>query len=438
MAYRRTLLSLSHWKTRLVLWTGAVLVGAVAAAFSLAGDYVAEWQILLRDHSRYLPLLLTPAGLMLAAWLTRRFFPGAEGSGIPQTIASLESSDRDVRSRVLSLRTTLGKMGLTLLGLFSGASIGREGPTVHLGASIMYGLGRFARFPHHLMERGLIMAGGAAGVGAAFNTPVAGVLFAIEELARSFEERSSGVLLTAVIVAGVVAVALLGNYSYFGSTDASLHSASDWLAVPICGIVGGLLGGIFSRGLIAGRRLLVPVTRSRPVLFAGLCGLVLVGLALLGNDATYGTGYFEARAIVTGQEASPWFGLSKILATVVSYLSGIPGGLFSPSLSAGAGIGAMLAQWIPGTPVTAVVLLGMVAYFSGVVQTPITASVIVMEMTANHAMILPIMSTAFLAMATSRLICRHPIYQALAQDFLRGIRTPSWRDARADSPAEKN
>lgn len=438
MAYRRTLLSLPHWKTRLVLWSGALLVGALAAGFGLAGELASEWQARIRAHSRYWPLLLTPAGMMLAVWLTRRFFAGAEGSGIPQTIAALDNSDRSFRRRVLSLRIAAGKLLLTVFGLFSGASIGREGPTVHLGAAVMYGLGRLVRFPHHLMERGLIIAGGAAGVGAAFNTPIAGVLFAIEELARSFEERSSGVLLTAVIIAGVVALALLGNYSYFGSTDARLQTSGDWLAVPVCGIAGGFLGGCFSRLLIAGRRLLRPLAGRHPVLLAGACGLALVLLALSSGDAVYGTGYHEARGIVTGGDAPPLFGVTKLLATALSYLAGIPGGIFSPSLSAGAGFGAMFAEWLPGTPVAAVVLLGMVAYFAGVVQTPITASVIVMEMTQNHAMILPIMATAFLAAATSRLICRRPVYQALAQEFLRDMRTPSWRDARDENRGEND
>ena len=149
---------------------------------------------------------------------------------------------------MLSLRIAFGKILVTLVALASGASIGREGPTVQVGASIMHALRRYARFPALDIDRGLVLAGGAAGIAAAFNTPLAGVVFAIEELSRSFEERTSGVILTAVIVAGVTALALVGNYTYFGRTSVALTVPQMWVAVPVCGILGGLLGGLFSRG----------------------------------------------------------------------------------------------------------------------------------------------------------------------------------------------
>jgi len=119
------------------------------------------------------------------------------------------------------------------------ASIGREGPTVQIGASIMHSLRRFTRFSVADIDRGLILAGGAAGIAAAFNTPLAGVVFAIEELSRSFEERTSGTIYTAVIVADVTSVALVGNYTYFGSTQASLTDPRMWVVVPVCGLLGG-------------------------------------------------------------------------------------------------------------------------------------------------------------------------------------------------------
>lgn len=133
-------------------------------------------------------------------------------------------------------------MLLACIGLAGGASVGREGPTVQVGAALLYNLRWLIRFPRHLMERGLIIAGGGAGVAAAFNTPLAGIVFAIEEMARSFEERSSGTLLTAVIIAGLTAVYVQGNYTYFGSSHAAVSGASGWLGVLFCGLAGGVLG----------------------------------------------------------------------------------------------------------------------------------------------------------------------------------------------------
>jgi len=268
----------------------------------------------------------------------------------------------------------------------------------------------------------MVLAGGAAGIAAAFNTPLAGVVFAIEELSHSFESRTSGTVLTAVILAGITTLALAGNYTYFGSTTAELNFGAGWIAVLLCALAGGLGGGVFSAILVAASRGL-PGRAGRllmrhPIGFAALCGLALAILGLLSGGATYGTGYAQARGVVEGTaDVAPLFAVEKLLATTVSYLSGIPGGIFAPSLAVGAGIGQWLANLVPHAPEGAVVLLGMVAYFSGVVQAPITATLIVMEMTDNQRMTIPLLATAMLAFGVSRLICRHPLYSALAVRF---------------------
>ena len=414
----KRLLSRERWKARLVFWVGAALVGLAGAFFAKAAVYTDDMFHHLVRYSPYLPLAVCPLGLVLVAWLTARFFPGTQGSGIPQSIAALDMPEHAQRARVLSPRIVAGKILLTCLGLLSGASIGREGPTVHVGTSIMYSLGRYARFPSHYLERALILAGGAAGIAAAFNTPIAGIMFAIEEMSRSFEDRTSGTLITAVLVAGVTAIAVLGNYTYFGSTNSTLDISNTWLAVLACGVAGGLLGGVFSVLIIWSSRRLRPLYRAHPLAVAAVCGLIIALVGLLSGGTTYGSGYHEARQLVLGTgTVSAAFPYLKMLGNLASYLSGIPGGLFAPALSAGAGLGAHIAHWFPGAPVSAIVILGMVGYFTGVVQTPITAFVIVMEMTNNHGLLLPLMATAFIAYLTSRLIHPTPIYQALAEGF---------------------
>lgn len=417
----RTLLSARGWHTRLVFWSGAVMVGLVATLFALASEQANGLLKQLVEYSPYLPLVVSPALLMLVAWLTFRFFPGAQGSGIPQTIAALEMRDDEARNWLLSLRVAFGKILLTCMGLMAGASIGREGPTVHVGAAIMHSLGRIARFPLHFLDRGLILAGSAAGIAAAFNTPLAGIVFAIEEMSRSFEERTSGTMLTAVVFAGVTAVAIEGNYTYFGSTPVELKLGSAWLAILVCGVAGGILGGLFSYSLIRLSRWVRPAQHRHPVLIAGGCGLVIAVIGLASGGTTFGTGYHEASQLVTGtntEELSHGFPYLKLLATIASYLSGIPGGIFAPSLATGAGLGAHISPLFADTPMTAIVILAMAGYFAGVVQTPITALTIVMEMTASQTMLLPIMATAFIAYLVSRAICREPIYRALAAAFL--------------------
>jgi len=416
---RRRLLMVSRWKTRLVFWTGAVAIGGAAGVFARSADYAGHYFHLLLQFGWWLPLIVTPAGLVLVAYLTRKVLPGAEGSGIPQAIAALRSRHEPHRGVLLSIRIAIGKILLTLIGLLSGASIGREGPTVHVGAAIMYSIGRIAKFPRHDIERGLILAGGAAGIAAAFNTPIAGIVFGIEEMSQSFEEETSGTMFLAVVLAGIVAVAVLGDYTYFGRSHAAFHDLTNWVVVPICGVVGGAFGGVFSWIIVKGNRKLAPYVAKHPLYVAAACGIVVAAAGVLSHGAAFGTGYGAAKQLVTGVgHSTVSYPLFKMVATVASYFSGIPGGLFAPSLSVGAGLGDVLSRFLTQAPGTAVVLLAMVAYFSGVVQTPITAFVIVMEMTDNQSMLLPLMATSFIAFGISSLICKEPVYRALAEAYV--------------------
>lgn len=421
-AMRLRLISPRLWLRHVVFWVGAVLVAVIAIGFAAASNEASALFAAVTGSRPWLALIITPAGLMLSVMLTQRVFRGAQGSGIPQTIAAIQMRDREAVARVLSLRIAVGKVGLTLLGLACGASIGREGPTVQVGAAIMCTLGQWLRLPRRDLQRALVLAGGAAGIAAAFNTPLAGIVFAIEELSHSFESRTSGTVFTAVIIAGATTLALVGNYSYFGETSAVLDFGAGWTAVLLCSVIGGLAGGLFSTTLIIAARGLPGraggFVLHYPLAFAALCGFALATIGIVSDGQTYGTGYAQARGMVEGHaHLVAAFPLLKLVANVVSYLSGIPGGIFAPSLAVGAGIGNEIAQFVPA-PAGAVVLLGMVAYFSGVVQAPITATVIVVEMTDNQRVTIPLMATAFLAFGVSRLVCHRPIYSALAERFL--------------------
>jgi len=369
----------------------------------------------------YVPLVLTPLGFGVAVFLTR-YFPNTQGSGIPQAIAARGMKREEERSHLVGLRVAVGKILLTLFGLFVGASTGREGPTVQVGASIMFLIGRLT--PRH--QPGLILAGAAAGVAAAFNTPLAGIVFAIEEMSRSFEVRASGLIIAAVILAGLTAQALLGNYTYFGTSSASLPIGTAWMAVPLCGVIGGFSGAAFSRMLVAIPdalpRRLADAIREQPVIFAILCGYG-VALCGYGSDSTiFGTGYEQARAVLHHTGTVPLeYAPLKLLATALSAISGIPGGIFSPSLSVGAGIGSDISHFFHHAAPGPIVLLGMVAYFTGVVRAPITGFVIVSEMSGDHGMLVALMATAFIADACARLINREGVYHQLAKRFSAGV-----------------
>jgi H+/Cl- antiporter ClcA len=416
--HRKLLFSRRRWRMRLVFWGGALAVGVVSVAFAAAATRATELchMMLVRP---WLALILTPLGFAIASFVTQRFFVGSEGSGIPQAIAARHLKDSEARSRLLSVRLAFGKIALTLFSLACGASIGREGPTVQIGAAILLQAGRLGRM---VSERGLILAGSAAGVAAAFNTPLAGIVFAIEEMGRAFEQKNAGLVLIAVILAGIASLGLVGNYDYFGTTNSMLIVTIDWVGVAICGVAGGLFGVLFSKLMLAGsaliRRWSAPSPRWRPLMVAVACGLVAAACGIASHGATYGTGYEPARLAVEGHGLAWDFGPLKFIATLASTLSGIPGGIFSPTLSIGAGMGSAIAELLHAHAPGAIVLLGMAAYFAGVVQAPITAAVIIGEMSNASAMRLPLLLAALIGYGVSRAFQRESLYHALAHDFL--------------------
>ena len=414
------------WRMRLVFWGGAMLVGLVAAIFAMLAEQADHSFRTLYEYSEYLPLLVTPAGFVLTLYLTRKFFGGAEGSGIPQALIALAASGGGLSNRLLSMRMVVGKVTMTVLALFFGGSMGREGPTVHLGAAIMHSLGKYAHLPSKYVERGLILTGGGAGIAAAFNTPLAGIIFAIEEMSRSFDRRNSGMMMIGVVIAGMTAVIVhQDNYHYYGTSPANLDFSWVWLGVLISGVIGGLLGGAFSQTLIYGSKKLRPLMPDHWVSIALICGVVVAVLGILSGGSAFGTGYIEAKQIVTcagvdscSADVCIMYPVYKIFATMATYLTSLPGGLFAPSLASGAGLGQDLAMLFPESLASTIVVLGMIGYFTGVVQTPITAFVIVMEMTDNQDLVLAMMATALIASGTSRLICKKSIYEALAENLL--------------------
>jgi H+/Cl- antiporter ClcA len=413
--------SYGTWRTRLVFWVGALAIGLISVGFAKLADMAqqlfgrittsGEWSFLL-------PIVLTPLGFVLSAWLAITLFPNSQGSGIPQAIAARHLHQEDDRVRLLSLRIAFGKILLTILGLLSGASIGREGPTVQVGAAFMLAA---ARFGGMAQARGLILAGSAAGIAAAFNTPLAGIVFAIEEMSRTYEARANGLVLTAVILAGLAALGLSGSYNYFGTASAAPTEFADWGLVLICGVGGGALGAGFS-GLalhfgLRIRRWAQPQPLRRMLLLAGGCGLAVALIGVISNGNTFGTGYEQARGAVEGHSLPLLFFVEKLLASFLSMMSGIPGGIFAPSLAVGAGFGSTVGH-LMGTSIALAAILGMAGYFAGVVQAPMTAFVIILEMTGDHQAVIPIMAVSMLGYVTSRMLSPEPLYHGLSRVFI--------------------
>ena len=438
---------LSLGATLFLTLAGAVGAGLGALLFALI-ERGAETP--LRDiHERFpwLPPLVIPGALLLVLWLRDRYFRGTDGTGIPQAIAALRLGPGKERDTLLSLRVAGGKILLTAIGLVSFLSIGREGPSVQLGACCMHAIARLRAVPAHLANRGLVLAGGAAGIAAAFNAPVAGIVFSFEEIGRSFDKRTMPVIVRTVVIACVVCAVGLGNDYFYGDLDTGrspllLEGWRPWIAVLLVGAAGGLLGGGFSRLLLICMPTVSRWIRRRKVLAALGIGLAIAAIGLVSDGQSYGSGFGQARALlVEGSpayaetldsetraewseirgEVGPLYPLFRAAATFLVLLTAIPGGLFDPSFSVGAGLGAAafpLLSWT-GIGLQAVLLLFIASYFSGVVQSPMTSFVILLEMTGVLLFSLPLAAAAIVAYAASRLVCPTPLYEALAENFLR-------------------
>ncbi|WP_429300517.1 chloride channel protein [Paraburkholderia sp. GAS199] len=409
-----------------VFWLGAVVVGLLAVAYARLIDFGYAEFVEYTSRYRWLPLLLTPAVSALCVWITRAFFQGAEGSGIPQVIAALHGPS-EIAARLLTLRILVGKILVSFLAILGGFTIGREGPTIHVGAALMYNLRvfypkRFQAMRGATLEKRLALAGAAAGLSAAFNAPLAGVVFAIEELTRSFSQRTSGVLITAIIFAGVVSLSIQGNYTYFGTIDIG-GRFPDLLAVAVLltGVLTGVAGGVFCWLLLNTRRWmparLLRLREMRPVVFGALCGLAIAVVGIASSGHTFGSGYLEARNMLEGRaHLTVLYPLFKMASMVASYLPGVPGGLFAPSLAIGAGIGNLLHLVLGQMQLPMLIALGMVGYLAAVTQSPITAFVIVIEMINGHALVISLMATALIASQVSRFFAP-PLYEALSTRY---------------------
>lgn len=421
---KREALAGRQWADRAIVLAMAAATGAIVVGFTLLAETAIEGFRLLEhwgEHGRFLTLLWTPALTVALLWWTRRFVPGAMGSGIPQVVRALEDDlQPSQRAWLASLRVSLHKIGLVSGGLLAGLSIGREGPTVQVGAGVMVSAKRWLSPQSGIDAHDLMVAGAAAGIAAAFNTPLGGIVFALEQLTRRRHISHSSLVIAAIVLAGLIAVAVFGNETYFGRLRVQAMSWSLLLPGLLVALVAGFGGGLFARLIVVSVRGL-PDRFSRwrtafPLRFAAGCGLVVAIIGLATQGATAGAGYLTTRALLEGQGELPGvYTLLKFCATWISAWSGVPAGVFAPSLAIGAGIGHDVALLVGLTKesATPLIAMGMAGFLAATTGGPITAFIIVMEMVSGQAMVLSLMACTLLSSGVARLVTR-PMYQELA------------------------
>ncbi|OYY64254.1 MAG: chloride channel protein [Burkholderiales bacterium 28-67-8] len=415
------------WLARAIVIAAAAAAGLTVVGFTWLTERALGAFFLLRETWWWAPLVWTPACTGAIVWLTCRHFPGAAGSGIPQVIATFDTSvDEANRGHFVSIKLTLAKIALTAWGLLAGLSLGREGPSVQIAAGVMHSARRWLPRGSAVTGHGLLVAGGAAGIAAAFNTPLGGIMFAIEELSRTPEQRSSGLIISGIVLAGLVAVSAYGNGTYFGVIYVPTVGVSLLLPGLLVALCSGVTGGLFARLLIislseSSADGLSRWRLTRPVSFGVACGLAVAVIGTATHGATFGSGYLHTRGLLEGNESMPGvYMLCKFVATWLTAWSGVPAGIFAPSLAIGAALGNDVAQLTAHPHAATLIALGMAGFLAATTQAPLTSFIIVMEMVDGHPMVLSLMACALIASGISRALSR-PLYATLAQIQLRRL-----------------
>lgn len=411
------------WIARGVVLAFAAMAGLTVVGFTWLSEHALASFFRVEAQFWWFPLLWIPPSTAAIVWLTNLYAPGAAGSGIPQVMVALTPEIPGTFRRLyVSIKLTGSKIVLTSWGMLAGLSLGREGPSVQIAAGVMHHARRWVPSQARISEHGLLMAGGAAGIAAAFNTPLAGVMFAIEELSRTPEQRNNGLLLSAIVLGGLMAVSVYGNGTYFGVIRVENFSVGLLLPGLLVAICSGAAGGLFARLLLVSLSgqagdWFSRLRRRAPVRFAALCGLAVATIGLASHGATYGGGYEHTLEMLNGNgngEASSLYVLLKFVATWITTWAGVPAGIFAPSLAIGGALGNDIAQLTSYANAPTLMALGMAGFLAAVTQAPLTSFIIVMEMVDGHALVLSLMASALVASGVSRLIST-PLYKSLAE-----------------------
>jgi H+/Cl- antiporter ClcA len=407
-----------------LLILASVVSGLVAVFYAKVFKAAETAYIQFISPQRDLVFIFTPL-LFFVAWVVVfKFSPESSGSGIPQVLFSNELDDEGLHKkhirRFLSVRVIITKTISSLICALGGGAIGREGPTLQISASIFFIFGeRVKKYLPQSKSHLWIISGASAGLAAAFNTPLGGIIYAIEELGATHFSRVRTILLAAVVTSGLMSQWLLGDYLYLGLPKISTEGMSVVPMAVLVGAVAGLGGGLFSKilFLLSQRRKSIksPMTLG---LITLICGFSMAGLIFM-NTQVAGSGIESLNEILFhGESADGFFVTARFFGTMLSYLSGAAGGIFSPSLAIGGSLGSYLAHLFNSPDQNIVVLLGMIGFLTGVTKTPFTSFILVVEMTNKHSAIFPMMVTALVAVVVSSIAEKDSFYEKVKKALL--------------------
>jgi H+/Cl- antiporter ClcA len=414
-------------------WIGSVITGFAAVMYAKIFAWGENLLHFIMNWHAWMIFIVAPVCFVVSWWLVKEFAPNAKGSGIPQVMAAVELANprehKKIRS-LLSLKIIIFKIISSVILVIGGGAIGREGPTIQIAGSVFRKVNEYLpEWWPKISKKNMIMTGAAAGLAAAFNTPLGGIVFAVEELSKTHINYFKTALFTAVIIAGLTAQTLAGSYLYLGypkTNDVSLMVMFPIILVAgIAGILASQLSVIMLKMSDWKKRKLK--TDKANVIFLVICALVIASIAYFINREILGSGKeIMERVLFTNNKHEDWYvPILRMLGPALSFTSGGAGGIFAPALTAGASIGSVISGFIHLTPneTNVVVLGGMVAFLKGITRAPFTSAIIVLEMTDRHSLIFHLMLAGMVSSIVSILVSRHSLYDVIKANFLTEIRS---------------
>ncbi|HSB93335.1 MAG TPA: chloride channel protein, partial [Flavitalea sp.] len=410
----------------LPFWIASLLVGLIAVGYTLLFGYSERLMHYVYKANGWLAFIIAPIAILLAWVVVRRFAPEAKGSGIPQVMAAIEMSsnkNEEKVDRLLNGKIVLAKIGSSLLMVLGGAAVGREGPTIQISSSIFRMVNRSipSDWPK-LSKQSFILTGASAGLAAAFNTPLGGIIFAMEELARIHVRFFRTALFSAVIIAGLTAQGLLGPYLYLGYPKIGPINFIGVTGVVVTALLTGFGGASMSQLILKALKKKSGIkTPAQNVIFLVLIGWLIASIAQFISPAVLGSGKDLMQAVLFTDEKSVTLGtvLLRIAGPILAFVTGGAGGVFAPSLAAGAGAGAWMSGIfeLSGPGANILILCGMVGFLTGVTRTPFTSAILVLEMTDRHSVIFYLMLAAMLSYFAAMTVSKHSFYDVLKKGY---------------------
>ena len=408
-------------------WIASALTGLLAVFYAKVFSLVEELSFDILHDNPWLIFILAPVCFFVAGWMVTKFAPFARGSGIPQVMAAIELAEPETQKKVdrfLSIKVIWVKVVSSLTMLFGGGAIGREGPTIQIAASVFRLVNRVipSDWPK-VSSRNMITTGAAAGLAAAFNTPLGGIVFAVEELSKTHISFFRTALFSAVIISGLTAQAFLGPYLYLGYPKVADLSWFIMGVVIIVAAISGLAGGSFGVIIIKAMEFQFRMKKQYQPLYLVSCGLALAALSYFVSDIVVGSGKNTISDLLFSEDKSSDIKVFflRFIGPILSFTGGGAGGVFAPSLATGATIGGMAADWfnLKASDANLIILTGMVGFLTGVTRTPFTSSILVLEMTDRHSVIFYLMLGGMVASVVALSVDRRSFYERLKRAYIK-------------------